>query len=837
LTIAYRYLNRGSFTSDEQTELIAALNGTAPEDDGNAAVKEWIKARKEVLVEDQKLPEIYVERQNGEGYDFFPNCTRNAFEVATETLMDRAARYGPQDKNVRNWLAAQDQVFKTCSSGKQIPNELGNESPAWLRKDRDYQIAAAYFYALDFDEARGRFEKIAADVDSSWQELAAYLVARTLVRQASLAGTEKRKREFYELAETYLKNFLASGGKFTPAARRLLALVKYHLHPEERVVELGRGLAEGSDENLRQDLIDYVWLLDKLESRILKAEEERKRKLAPKSDRFESFELQNQDKEKYEQIRRGELIEITLYQKEPDDATDSDLWINKTFKSDATQTEIENTFELALGRKLSENELKQLKRLHEEALKYRQYLISPNRKWDNGVLSPYESYESANVKLTLDLRPEFMRGDDLTDWILTLQDEDPQSYGHAFGKWRETGSPAWMITALVKAKKSSPKLSQLMSAAEKVTRDEPSFPTVAYHLVRLKLALGNEVAARKLLDDVISWQTDVLPVSAQNQFLEQRMRLAENLSVFLKAARRKPVAFYKYGPPGKISDLIELEKRGWSLEDSEQTKEEYELQVEREYEDLLPWDNRFTFDSATADILNERFPLQLLAKVARDPDLPDYLQGRLALVVWMRAILLNNDEVAVQIAPDVLKSAPKMASVLTPYLKARTVKQRHKAALYVLLKFPDLTPFLGTIIPTFTTSEDQDYYFDTSWWCSPTDTEYNEQGIEVPRVVAKPSFLSAAQLETARREYRALVQIGDGKSYLGQQVIAWAKTSPADPNLPEALFIAVRANDQYKNGCDSSDNNEAIQQEAEKILKRRYPSSAWTAKLRESEQN
>ena len=33
--------------------------------------------------------------------------------------------------------------------------------------------------------------------------------------------------------------------------------------------------------------------------------------------------------------------------------------------------------------------------------------------------------------LTLDLVPAFLRNDDLSDWILTLQTEDPKAYSHA----------------------------------------------------------------------------------------------------------------------------------------------------------------------------------------------------------------------------------------------------------------------------------------------------------------------------------------------------------------------------------------------------------------------
>lgn len=832
LVIAYRYLNGGSFSTDEQTELIAALKGKAPEDDGTAAVKAWVKARKDVLGDDQKLPEIYTERQNGEGYDFFPNCTRNAFEVATETLKDRVARYGADDKNVRTWLTTQDIVFQNCSRGAQVPGELGAESPAWLRKDRDYQIAAAHFYSLNFDEARARFERIATDVESPWQELAPYLVARTLVRQASLTGTDELKREGYQRAETYLQSFLASGGKFTPAGQRLLALVKYHLHPEERVVELARSLADGYDDNLRQDLIDYVWLVDRFESRIVQAEEERKEKASAGNYGF----VENKEmKEQREQLERGELIEVSFYLKKPDGSVDYGQPYRVITRFDRTEAEVLSFFGATLRRKLTEDEINEIKQRYQVAQQERQWRISPNRQWERSALSKYEGYGSSDNELTFDLMPDFLRMEDLTSWILTLQTKDPRAYVHAYRMWHETGSRAWLAVAMIKAEKSSPRLVQLMRAAEKITRDEPSYATVAYHLVRLKLALGNTAAARKLLDEIISWQTDVLPLSAQNQFLEQRMSLAENLSDFLKSAQRKPVAFYDEGRMGKFSDLVQRQKRDWNPEGSGQSREEYEQDVDLGYADLLPWDNRFTFDSKTADILNKHFPLQLLAKVARDPDLPDYLQGRLELAVWTRAILLNNDEVALKIAPQVVKFVPKMEAVFKEYLEARTVKEHREAALWVLLKFPDMSPYVSSVIPNFVTTEDMDYYFDTKWWCAPEETEYNERGDEVPKVIPKPGFLTPAQTETARREYRALVEIDDGKSYLGQQVIAWAKAAPANPKIQEALFIAVRATQAYKNGCGGWNHDDASQREAEKLLRQRYPSSPWTARLGDPE--
>jgi hypothetical protein len=259
LVIAHRYLNGGIFTEDEQRALVEALKGQAPEDNDDKTIKAWIAARKEVVGEEKELLPIYNERRHGR-FDFFPNCTKNAFEVATQTLKERVGTYGAEDSNVRDWIRAQDIVFKNCAEGAEAPPPVAAGGPRWLQKDREYQTAAALFYSLNFKEARVRFQSIAEDVDSVWQETAGYLIARTLVREASLSPEEKTKKALYEQAETTLSTLIARGGKFQSASQRLLGLVKYRLRPDERVIELAQVLTEVSvNENLRQDLIDYVW--------------------------------------------------------------------------------------------------------------------------------------------------------------------------------------------------------------------------------------------------------------------------------------------------------------------------------------------------------------------------------------------------------------------------------------------------------------------------------------------------------------------------------------------------------------------------------------------------
>lgn len=825
LFIAYQYLNGGSFTAEEQNDLVAALKGTAPEDGGAKAVVAWVDARAQFLTVGEPLPKIYGP------YNFFPNCTKNAFEVALQTLKDRTASYGADDPHVRTWLAGQDTVFQNCDGPSLVPMTLGADFPMWLRKDRDYQIAAAHFYSLNFEEARARFEKIATDADSPWQSIAGYMVARTFIREGSLGNDEKRKRELFEKAEIRLQALVTSGGQFANASKKLLALVKYHIHPEERVVEISRALTNGNNENLRQDLIDYSWLLDKFEWEIGTAEQERQQKTEaiegpqPPYAPFPSQEA----KDRFERIARGETIELVLFGRNADGSSDYSERTAIEVKYDSSETEIHEAFKQTLSRALSAEDTTELRRTRESALQQRLWRISPNRKLEDSELSERERCNSDCTKLTLDLVPEFLRSDDLSDWILTLQIDDSRAYSHAFQKWRATGSPAWMLTALVKAETSSPKLTRLMQAAERVPRDNPGFPTVAYHLIRLKAAMGQADQAKTLLDEMISQRSEMLPVSAQNQFLEQRMHLARGLNEFLKSAQRKPVAFSTGERVGKFSEFLAMDKNGWDS-NSGQTKEDYEREVEENYKHLLPWDERFGFDYQTIDILNWHFPLQLMAEAARNPNLPDYLQRSLVLATWTRAILLNNDEVALKMAPQVIQVEPQLGSVLEPYLKSRTAKERHNIALYALLKFPNLSPLLQGGLPKFKTSEEIEYYFKDSWWCKAETTEYSG-GKAIPKVVPRPNFLTAAQLETARREFLALAAIEDGDRYLGKQVIEWAKTSPDDPRIPEALFIAVQANQSNAFSCAGLENDEKTKEEAETILRGRYADSPWTAKL------
>ncbi len=449
-------------------------------------------------------------------------------------------------------------------------------------------------------------------------------------------------------AEVELQNLLGQTSTFQSSARKLLALVKYRLHPTERIQELARTLASQSgNESLRQDLTDYVWLLDGIEARILEAEKKRKEALKPPAergpaDRFAEREPADgfpneQAKQRYEALERGDLIEIGIAPKNADGTADYRSYISLEFKYDAAESEILLAFESKLNRKLTDDEAKEINERRQGGLKSREWVTSPNRKWDNGGVSPYEGCYY-NCDLTFDLVPDYLRNNDLSDWIVTLQTADPGAYAHALARWHDTDSRAWLITALIKAERSSPNILALMRDAEVVARDAPEFPTIAHELVRLRIAFGKKEAARNLIDEAISQPSDRLPVSAMNQFLEQRAHIAETPAEFLKYSQRKPAAFYDYGRYGSLKDLLKIGKGSWDSDYSDQTKEEYEQEIESRYKDLLPWDDRFILDDETVDILNWHFPLQSLVDAARDRAVPSYLQRQMILARALRFI-------------------------------------------------------------------------------------------------------------------------------------------------------------------------------------------------------
>ena len=267
LFVAYRYLNGTGFNPQEQKSLVELwherLEFTWPEYDEQWP-KPWLEARQKVQGVGP-APKLSVDRhrEKPNEYETYVNCQKDAFETAAATLEARIRQLGADSPGIKNWVDAQDLVFANCSEGQHIPVEAP-DLPPLLRADRAYQIAAANFYAGNFDQAQRLFAAISSDNSSPWRETAAYLVARTLIRKASL-GPQEGKDSALNQAEGQLNKILKDQklASSHQAAARLLNLVRVRLHPEDKLHELAHSLLQmDQNEKLKQDVWDYTILLD-----------------------------------------------------------------------------------------------------------------------------------------------------------------------------------------------------------------------------------------------------------------------------------------------------------------------------------------------------------------------------------------------------------------------------------------------------------------------------------------------------------------------------------------------------------------------------------------------
>ena len=132
------------------------------------------------------------------------------------------ARYGAASAAVKEWLAAQDQVFANCDGKAQVvPVKLESADPL-LRADRNYQIAAALFYQRRFGEAAAAFEAVGKDAASPWAPYGEYLAARAMVRKATLSSSEDGKFDMAGLraAQARLEELVRSSQSGVRMGRR-----------------------------------------------------------------------------------------------------------------------------------------------------------------------------------------------------------------------------------------------------------------------------------------------------------------------------------------------------------------------------------------------------------------------------------------------------------------------------------------------------------------------------------------------------------------------------------------------------------------------------------------
>lgn len=298
LAIAYNVLTGRPLSAEEQRQAIAAdaaLVGANEQDQTTAdGFTAWLKARRAFGDVDgvSDVSNSLTRSAPGVDYEQFPNCLDDAFATAARTLAERQATHGTHSAEVMEWVRGQDKVFSNCGDVPggltqggwrpsapppvAVPAVLTN-APRWLAQDRAYQIAAAQFYSVQYDEALKSFQAIAADRSSPWSVIAEYLTARTMIRQATLgraqpvygqnisqeAQQQSIAKERAELRQAQAALEAMRGDErmrpLAPAIGHLLDWIALRVDPKAQQAVLAARLHGPENKNFGQDLIDLTY--------------------------------------------------------------------------------------------------------------------------------------------------------------------------------------------------------------------------------------------------------------------------------------------------------------------------------------------------------------------------------------------------------------------------------------------------------------------------------------------------------------------------------------------------------------------------------------------------
>ncbi len=666
--VAYRYLSQRPLSAKEQATVNSVItHGTSTETPSNA-YNEWLSARQAVLgyTSDPYYPTGGDVRDTSTGvYAFYININDDAFRTATRTLQHRIDQFGPHSRHVVDWVQAQDDVFFSVKTGK-LPHQLDPGAPPTIQADHAYQTAAAHFYLRHYAVAESLFSRIANDTSSPWWQTSRFLIARCLIRHATLLARDQDS--LLQKAEAYLTILLndPTMKEFHPAAQRLLNFCMFRTDTEECFYRLDRSIAD-TTVGLRfaTDWGDYILLLNRYRGR--------------------------------SSIKRSDFAD-----------------------------------------------------------------------WNSCFIGRFNAAR----------------------------------FTHAYNRWKETRSQAWLVAALSVAGPTTPELPTLFVAAVAIPARAPGYATANFLKLRLQIERKEHEPARKLIDALLANRAVRSSVSNTNLVLAQRLRIVESFEEFLRYCHQRPC--------------------GITLDD------DYALQPAGTQELFTP----------DASILNRFVPLYLLRSACYSSSLPANLRSSLHRATWVRSFLLQADSVSRALSTDLGTMSPRLKPFLEGYTSAADEDSRRFAGAYMLLKFPGLQPSIRIGLERSTPLNKKDDLRDNWWYARDLAIDasaeeiyardYRQHRVDKTESLSPSSFLSKSERKTAQNQIEKLSSLPAAATYLGMIATEWAKTHPEDPRVPEALHIVVQVS---RVGCTDSMSSK-FSKKACTILHRQYPESEWTRKTK-----
>src|SRR5438270_176364 len=118
--------------------------------------------------------------------------------------------------------------------------------------------------------------------------------------------------------------------------------------------------------------------------------------------------------------------------------------------------------------------------------------------WDYTVL--LDKFVGDDEKVDKQKLPAEASADELSDWILTFQDQSAAAANYSLGQWQKTRALPWLLAAISKATGTQQQSEALLSAAAQVDHRSPAFASITFHSIRLLVAAKRVDEARAALD-------------------------------------------------------------------------------------------------------------------------------------------------------------------------------------------------------------------------------------------------------------------------------------------------------------------------------------------------
>jgi hypothetical protein len=392
---------------------------------------------------------------------------------------------------------------------------------------------------------------------------------------------------------------------------------------------------------------------------------------------------------------------------------------------------------------------------------------------------------------------------ELIDWIMTMQSTSREDAAHALERWHATKKEVWLVAALTTAIPGSADVGELIDAAKSIPASSPAFASAIYHRAVLLNAVHRGEEVRGQLDAVLPGAARSQPLSTVNALMHERMLAADSLADFFAHLVRRP-AKYGFSSGEAFAEDVNAQFDQYTLTNTLCAADQKESNEER----------ALRFDEGGAAILNERFPIaQIIAGIDNEP-MPSHLRLELELAAWTRAVLLGDAGTADHLVGKLSGCEPRLRPFLAVYRQAKSPEAKRFAAVYTILQFPGLQPYISTNLARTTDLEKIDEYR-RNWWCGAAPSKDEAK---------QPLFLTEAEVVEDRKQQTALREIGSAPKYLSFQSVEWAKANPTDPRSPEALALSIRAT---RFGCTTNGDAGAASKAAFDLLHSQYPNSKW----------